>query len=635
MTLIMRACAFGILAIALIWVMVTFTVARSVDRAIVRESVDKAEYWGRYMASRVPDLPGLIMTGIPTQEQRRVIREVRDVGDIFRFKLFDATGRLALVSDDVNIVGAAGLAEIADAEPMQVAQTRMPIVEVFDGTAKPDRPDLYSEAYIPLMDVRGRLIGVVEVYVDQTRTRSYFAKSFHDFSLMLVGVIAVVLAVPGIAFCVQRVFALRAHRDATFLAQFDPLTGVLNRREFSQRTETLHAEGRLTVVCFIDVDRFKSINDTHGHAAGDAFLAHVSQVLRSNCHPGDLLGRFGGDEFVIGFDGIDIETAVHRARAMLKHSAEQVEIRGVTLSGSISIGMAKLEPGDSFETALNNADAALYHAKSAGRNDFAVYGEEMGAELRLRHALEARIRAAARDCEFEIVYQPLVDGRTRSVIGHEALLRLSDVDGSAISPSVFVPLAEDLGLITEIGAWTIRTATQQAATFAADHMLAINLSSTQFRSGALVDTVREALEASGFPAAQLELEITESLLLDDSPMVALQIDSLKEMGVAIAMDDFGTGFSSLSYLWKYGFDRLKIDRSFVAALDDHSQASREIIETVVLLGERLGMNITAEGVETVEQARLLSDLGCDVLQGYYFGKPSYLCDQQEGLETSF
>lgn len=624
----------GTAAILAIWSAIGYGVNAAVDRVIIREAIDKAEHWGVYMADRIPDMEELVATGIPTLEQQRVIREVREVGDIFRFKLFTPDGRLSLISDDWNIPGSIDVANTADPEAIQVIATGMPIVEVFDGSDKPGRPDLYAEAYVPLIGPNGRVRGIVEVYVDQTMTRSYFVDSFRNFGLLLMAFFAFVFAVPGIAFCLQRMFAQRSRRDAEFLACFDPLTGLLNRGEFVRQSESLIAVDDVSVVCYLDVDRFKTVNDKYGHAVGDAFLAHVSQIIRKSCRTEDVLARFGGDEFVIAFRNISLEDAVQRVRTMLKESTLEIDIQNNKLSGSISVGLALVDKSDTLERALSNADAALYHAKSAGRDNFAVYGDEMGEELRRRQVLEARLREATQDCDFEVHYQPLVDGLTCELIGYEALLRLSANDGTLIPPSTFIPLAEELGLIEEIGRWTIRTATQEMASFGSDKMLAINLSTAQFRSGELVNIVKDALYDAQFPATRLELEITESLLLEDSPLVEIQIDTLKEMGVAIAMDDFGTGFSSLSYLWKYGFDRLKIDRSFVAALDECPERSREIIDTVVMLGARLNMKITAEGVETVEQSQLLSALGCDVLQGYLFGKASPLSALQTQLEST-
>jgi diguanylate cyclase (GGDEF)-like protein len=607
-----------------VWAVIGYAVNTAVSNVIARDSIDKAEHWGNYMASRVPDLKELAQSGIPTDAQEVAIQNIRRVGDIFRFNLFTSDGRLALVSDDVMIQSYKGTAENADADAKAVAESGQTIVSVFDGATKPDRPAIYSEAYVPLLDSEGTVIAVVEVYVDQTVTNAYFIENFKSFGLMLMTFCLAIFAIPSVAFFVQRTLAQQSKDDAEFLSRFDPLTGLLNRREFSEQAKRALKNKTLSVVCYLDVDHFKTINDMHGHAVGDDFLAHVADILRNNCRSQDLISRFGGDEFVICFQNTAFVDAVHRVHGILQMVGARFDVEGTPINGSASIGLAFVEDDIDLDTVLKNADVALYHAKSAGRNDFAVYGDEMGDELAKRHALEARLREAVKSNDFDIHFQPLVSANDRKTIGHEALLRLNDADGTPISPSVFVPMAEDLGLIDAMGRWTIKTAITRVAEMETDSMLAINLSTSQFTSGALVDTVRDALQSANFPADRLELEITESLLLDDSPHIEMQLDALREMGVQIAMDDFGTGFSSLSYLWKYGFDRLKIDQSFVSALDESNERSREIIESVIMLGARLNMKITAEGVETAAQAQLLSDLGCDTLQGYLFGRPQLI-----------
>lgn len=617
------------------WAVIGFGVTSAVESVIARDSIRKAEHWGNYMATRVPDLGALAQSGVPTQKQELAIRNIRQVGDIFRFKLFTSDGRLALVSDDVMTQNYSGTATDADLEAIAVAENGQAIVAVFDGTEKPDRPDLYSEAYIPLLDSEGTVTAVVEVYVDQTATNAYFQESFKSFGLMLMTFCLAIFSIPSIAFFVQRALTQQSKDDAEFLARFDPLTGLMNRREFTSQASCALEHGSLSVVCYLDVDYFKAINDMHGHAVGDGYLAHIADILRANCSPEDLIARFGGDEFVICFQKTAFVDAVHKVHGILQSMNTRIDIEEAQINGSVSIGVAFVEDDVDLDTILKNADVALYHAKSAGRNDFAVYGEEMGDELAKRHALEARLREAVKTNDFEIHFQPLVSSQNGEISGYEALLRLNDAEGTPIPPSVFVPMAEDLGLIEVMGRWTIREAIARMSQRNDKTTLAINLSTRQFTSGALVNTVRYALQSAGFPAERLELEITESLLLEDSPHIEMQIDGLREMGVKIAMDDFGTGFSSLSYLWKYGFDRLKIDRSFISALGENPERSREIIESVIMLGARLNMKITAEGVETPEQAQLLSDLGCDTLQGYLFGRPqSMKWDAAEDIERS-
>ena len=617
-----RLIVFGVAAIVAIWASVSVGVNNAVEKVLFRESIDKASHWATYMAKEIPDIEGLIETGIPTAEQRNAINRIKELGDIFRFKLFDADGRLSLISDALDLEDYEGISSTSDPEPKLVAETLVAMAAVFDGTKKPDRPDLYAESYVPFFDSNGQILGVLEVYVDQTETGIYFKDSFKSFGQMVMLLCSVIFAVPSLAYYLQRILTERTRKDVEFLARFDPLTGAINRREFTTQAETYLAARELSVVCYVDLDKFKAINDTYGHSVGDLFLSHIAGILRDNCRKTDLVARFGGDEFVIGFHNVSQEHAIQRIRAILSQCAERVELDTTLVKASISVGVANVTPDDDLESTLKNADTALYYAKSAGRNTFAIYGDEMGEELKRRYAIEARIRQAVDSDEFEIYFQPLVSSKDDQVIGHEALLRLRDDDGTFIPPSEFVPMAEALGLIDEIGEWTIRRAIECVAAARDSKMIAINLSTLQFKSGDLVNIVRNALEDFSFPAEQLELEITESLLLEDSNFIEHQIDSLREIGVRIAMDDFGTGFSSLSYLWKYGFDRLKIDRSFVAALDENSDRSREIIESVVLLGGRLNMKITAEGVETYTQSEFLKKLGCDTLQGYLYGGPA-------------
>lgn len=317
--------------------------------------------------------------------------------------------------------------------------------------------------------------------------------------------------------------------------------------------------------------------------------------------------------------------------------AEEIDLNGVTVRSSVSIGVTRFDGDPTLEDLLSKADMALYFAKAQGGNSVSVYDPAMSTEMEHLRALEARLREAVTKCDFALHYQPLIHSRTRQVFGYEALLRLNDRDGNSISPEAFIPLAEKMGLIEEIGTWVLYAATRQIADMNARDVIAINLSPEQFKSGKLVGIVKDALSQADLAPSRLELEITESLLLDDSAEVAFQITALKDMGVSIAMDDFGTGFSSLSYLWKFGFDRIKIDRSFIHALEEDPERSLGLVESIVLLGKKLDMEITAEGVETQTQSAILSSLGCDVLQGFYFGRPEPLSlpapvpDQGSGL----
>ena len=619
---VLRQIAPFLASAALIVIVVQLGVAWTVDRVIARDAVQKAQHWADHAARRIPRLETLMETGIPDFQQHGIIRDIRDFGDVFRFKLFDGAGRLVLVSDDGNLAGPAGRADTADPEPLAVLRSGQPIVAMKDGRGKADRPDIYGEAYVPVRGEDGAPRGVVEVYVDETATHRFFLTSFRVFGAVVALACILLTTAPALAFLRQRRLARAARGDAEYLARFDALTGVLNRREFMARAAA--ADPPLGAVAFIDLDAFKQVNDTHGHAVGDALLCHVAEVLRITAGPGDLVARFGGDEFLVGIREAEAGRLDARMRATLRRCEDAVVCNGATVRGAVSIGVHLAGQGESLDSMLNHADTALYAAKAAGRNQYAIYGVEMGERLRQRRRVEARVRAAAEDGDLALHYQPLVDAATGRLQGYEGLLRLNDDDGVPIPPATFIPVAEELGLISRIGAWVIATGVRDAAGWEGDLRVSLNLSPLQFGLGDLPGVVRDALRDSGLDPRRLELEITESVLISDPESLELQIDQLQEMGVSISLDDFGTGFSSLGYLWRYGFDKIKIDRSFVSALDHSPERATDVIETIVLLSRRLGMEVTAEGIETAEQARRLRALGCDRLQGYLFGRPAPL-----------
>ena len=297
------------------------------------------------------------------------------------------------------------------------------------------------------------------------------------------------------------------------------------------------------------------------------------------------------------------------------------------IAGRISAGVHMLSgAATSVEDALHYADVALYQAKVDGKNTARLFSEEMEVRTRARREMEQLVREATGKDRFELHYQPLVEVRTRRCLGFEALLRLKDHNGLYVPPTTFIPVAEAIGLVEDIGQWVIEEATQTAALWPAEMLVSINLSVRQFASERLADVVHAALVKSGLAPGRLELEVTESLLMENTELVARQLAAIKASGVSLAMDDFGTGYSSLSYLWQFGFDKLKIDRSFVTALDADEGKAKDILDTIIALAHRLGMRVTAEGIETSHQAGIIAALNCDQFQGYLFGKPMTASD---------
>lgn len=505
-----------------------------------------------------------------------------------------------------------------------------PVLSTGELSSDGGHTDAYGQVSLPAYTASGQFLGIVtftlgasQIYAAMSHGSALFGVLFSLFGGVLFGI-------PAIAFWLQKRLAERSAEDIGYLSRHDALTGLLNRQTFSTEVEKEISKGRVEYVGYVDADRFKLINDTYGHSVGDAFLKHIANLLVERLGEDALVARFGGDEFTFALYQQGSKSSETKVEEVNREAAKELTIDGFAIRSSISIGLAKFQPEDSLEHALQRADTALYFAKSQGRNSIALFDKEMGDAAKQRRSLENLLRKASLIESFELAFQPLVDTKSETIIGYEALLRLRNEDGHSIAPSEFIPIAEEIGLIEEIGDWVLFNAMQQIVEFDDEVSVSINLSAEQFKSGKLVGTVAEALEQSGLPPKRLELEVTESVLLEHDAHVGYQIDALKDMGISIAMDDFGTGFSSLSTLWRYGFDRIKIDRSFVQALDEAPERSQQLIDSIILLGARMGMSITAEGIETDAQRSLLAKLGCDVLQGYYYGKPQPLEDQSSG-----
>jgi diguanylate cyclase (GGDEF)-like protein len=381
--------------------------------------------------------------------------------------------------------------------------------------------------------------------------------------------------------------------------------------------------GGSLAVHFIDLDRFKEVNDTLGHDGGDFLLRTVAERLRAVIRVEDVEARLGGDEFVVVQNGIDgkdqAETFAHRLIAAL---AAPVKFREHEILATVSIGVA-LAPkdGDSAERLLKSADLALYKSKADGRNCIRFFAPEMDAALQARIALEKTLRDAVLYERFVLHYQPVFEISGHRLVGFEALLRLPAEDGTLIPPLTFIALAEDMRLIDKIGAWVLREACRTAASWPETLTVAVNLSPAQFEAGTLSTVVASALEEAGLAPHRLELEITETLLLGNSEAIMTQLMKLKAIGAAIVMDDFGTGYSSLSYLWRFPFDKIKIDRSFMQGCDASGRDAETVVKTIIALGRELHMRVTVEGVETAKQAAFVDAADGDQVQGYFFGRP--------------
>jgi diguanylate cyclase (GGDEF)-like protein len=426
----------------------------------------------------------------------------------------------------------------------------------------------------------------------------------------------------------QEEIAHRQKSDARshYLAYHDALTGLANRVLFREDLERALEEAQTSrsslAVLFIDLDGFKSVNDTLGHSVGDGLLKMLGERLRSALTTSARIARLGGDEFgVLLTTGQQPQAGVALAQKIVNLVSAPCRVDNQNITVGASIGIAVSERGlENPEYLLKSADLAMYRAKADGRGTYRLFDPEMDATAQARRRLEIDLRNALGRGEFEVYYQPLVALETRRVSSFEALARWRHPERGPIEPAEFIPVAEDTGLILQLGEWVLRQACMQAMTWPSHLTVAVNLSPVEFQRGNVVNAVIGALAASGLPAERLEIEITESVLLEKTTRSVTTLKRLRDIGVRISMDDFGTGFSSLSYLRSYPFDKIKVDRSFVRDLSKDDR-SRTIVSAIAGLGMRFGMRTTAEGVETEEQLEWLRSEGCDEVQGRLFSMP--------------
>lgn len=466
----------------------------------------------------------------------------------------------------------------------------------------------------PVTGRHGRVIASFAFYYRESRGPSRFHRRMVDA-------------------CIQLCRIAIQHDDSQAeierLAFFDTLTGLPNRALLSDRArvalQQASREGRKLCLAVLDVDRFKTINDSLGHAAGDDLLREVAGRLRGALRDSDTVSRIGGDEFVILFGGTDTNEALLVAEKALRAVNERLELAGQVLVPSISIGLSQYpdDAGD-FETLMRNADTAMYEAKRDGRGCVRFFLSSMNEQARWRIQMESALRQALNRDELFLHFQPKVLLDRPGLAGVEALVRWTHPEKGPIPPDQFIPLAEECGLINALDSWVLERACAQLADWQRRDLpipaVAVNLSALRFSHDDVPAHVRLVLERNGLAPSALTLEITERLMLNDEPGIRSDLDALSRLGVHLSVDDFGTGYSSLSYLKRLPVDELKLDRSFVRDIETDA-GDRALATAVMGIGRSLGQSVVAEGVETAEQHRFLVDAGCPVAQGYYYGRP--------------
>ncbi len=558
--------------------------------------------------------------------------------DVVKVKLYDTNG-LTVFSTDPRQIG-------------QDKRTNGGLVRALGGAAASeitfrDHFDAWEgeiserniiATYVPVR-IHGAapVVAVMEVYSDVTPLVAKLERTQIRLAAGAIGALSLLYALLlSIAGRSDRILREReAERIANeervrYQAYHDPLTGLPNRASFAEHLEqAIHRSKRFgwsLGLMFLDLDRFKRVNDSLGHESGDELLRVAARRLQGCIREADMLFRMGGDEFTVLLENVKgPEEAAAIAARMSQAVAEPVELKDHELAATVSIGIALYPKDDeSGERLVKSADTAMYRAKELGRNRYAFFTQEMNDRVENQLLLEAGLQRAVRNDEFVLHYQPRVSAATRRVVGVEALLRWKHPERGLVSPGEFIPLLEESGLIVPVGAKVIEAACRQNKAWQDAGLppmrVSVNISSRQFRSESLDETIREALRTTGLGAEWLEIELTESLLVENSEQAVAVMERLKAIGVAISIDDFGTGYSSLGYLKRFPIDSLKIDRSFVKDLRT-SATDAAIVDAISALAHSLGLGLVAEGVEEAGQAEFLRARYCTEMQGYLFGRP--------------
>ena len=602
---------------------VLLSIDRLAERHLAQDAERSALSWSRHVASNVPDLDLVLLGDPPSPAAHNQLTGLRGMAGLFHFRLFDPTGKLVLVSESI------GTPPPEDAPPLSVpngvlAGRALVLVRHGDGKAL---PRVYSDALVPVMHGR-ELIGVMELQVDQTDRAAVTASSF-GLAAAVSGLALGSMLSLGLWLWRRRAALHQAAEERVhYLARHDTLTGTFNRSSFHEALALACADTRPggpgLAVLHVDIDQFKDLNDSHGHAACDELLRAVAVRLQAVLRGGDVLARLGADRFAVLQGGVLASSDVtHLAQRVLgAMQAPHALPHGGELVVSACVGAALHgTDGNEPEVLSQRAEQALLRAKALGLGSYSLYDAALDQALQDRRVLTCDLRQALAQGTLQLHYQPLFNANGRRLQGYEALARWPHPTRGLVPPSDFIALAEQAGLIDELGRWVLHTACREAASWSGGLTVAVNLSAVQFeQEGAVVAEVQAALAASGLPASRLELEITESLLMGDTEEVLRSLMALQALGTRIAMDDFGTGYSSLSYLWRFPFDKVKIDRAFTQRLGRDGKVDL-IVRSIISLAHSLAMRVNAEGVETEAQYEALRRHGCDELQGFLLGRP--------------
>jgi len=666
----------GYFAIALGFVLVAFVgpylASNLFNRSLKAASELTALQWASYLTSSTPELDVILRGGEASAHSYHML-DVRKSGGngVFRTKLFGR--KLELLYDSAEGAAHSGAVDKSgsdhahahhdhphrDREDEPVAEIGTPhhahamgggdssgqkslasgpltqaqvapivngetdIVLMLEAGDTPEATRHHSKAIVPI-ELDGDLQGYLYLEIDHTAQFQQLEKSLDRMMYVLLTFALAALVLPS-AVIIHTLQKEKENVSTTLghVRTHDALTGLLNRESFANEVTSLIRSGATVSVLFVDLDKFKNINDLLGHEVGDDLLIAVSERLSEVVGQGGLVCRYGGDEFLVSIRNFSEKRVQRLGDRIVESLSQPFQVSGHDLNIGACVGYAiSGRDGDRLEELVRSADMAMYVAKSRGRRLAVGFCPSMKETRRERLKLEEELRdALARKDRFELYYQPIFQTSGRSLIGFEALLRLRSRNGRFLAPDIFIPIAEEMGMMEEIGEWILKEACSEAANWPPDLIVSVNLSTVQFASGRLQAIVADALERASLSTKALQLEVTESVLIDIPESVLAQLSDLHHAGVRLSLDDFGTGFSSLNYLWRFPFDNLKIDRSFVSETGQKTRKSQAILNSIVSLSTTLGITTTAEGVETDEQMAVVEALNCNFVQGFLLSHP--------------
>ena len=584
----------------------------------------EAERWAAYLSRNITDIAAVANGSAPSEETLRFIAQARDAGRIYSFRIYDNAGNPMLRSDPRDRPLDRGPAkDQLDTAVAEALASGEPETFVRTGT-RPGEPAYYAISIIPITANDGKVTGWLAANIDQTTREALFFDMALHISL---GVGCLLMIASGFGFWYrarQRAFVEK--QIETFSAH-DQLTGLPNMSSLLDNVgNALETSASAKAQCALVVCEIAGLS-ANGQLDADSVVLAASRILQTLQPAGSYAAYLGQGRFALFLEDVsDPMTVLSLARNLTVKIGKAQQALGSPVAAPVYAGIAlSASDGNTAAELLRSAELALQAAQEQETPGYGFFNPDIAQTARRRSAVQRALTEALANETFRLDFQPVYTIRSGELSGFEALLRLHDPELGNVSPAEFIPVAEQMGIINRMGGWCLSEACRIASQWPAHIIVAVNLSPFQFYSGTLIGDVRQALEQNRFPSYRLEVEITEGTLLKDSELVLHQLRALRDMGVAVALDDFGTGFSSLSYLWKFPFSKLKIDRSFISALDESSSA-RGILRSIIKLGHGLGLSVTAEGIETTKQMSTLRELGCDLAQGFLLDRPALVTD---------